>query len=121
MRFFDTGFSRKNPIITLSEIVASIFSNVNLTCWYDFDDGAFCPEDLFWKLNDNPEQLSNSGKKYKVELKNTHTKCKKEFTLSIFNVTESDEGTYSCHWRCDSDNEIPTKGAIDLKVFAPKG
>ena len=34
--------------------------------------------------------------------------------LSIFNVTESDEGTYSCHWLCKHENTI--KVAIDLKV-----
>ena len=49
-----------------------------------------------------------------VELKDTNTKCQKEFILSIFDVTESDEGTYSCHFLCDYENAA--KAEIDLKV-----
>jgi len=69
---------------------------------------------LLWYLNDNPKPLPESGEKYNVELKDTDTKCQKEFILSIFDVTESDEGTYSCHWLCEYENT--TKAAIDLKV-----
>ena len=68
-----------------------------------------------WYFNDNNlELLPESDEKYSVELKDTHTKCQKEFILSIFDVTESDEGTYSCHWLCEYENT--TKAAIDLKV-----
>ena len=89
-----------------------ISSNVSLSCWIDWDD--YCPTELLWKFNDRPEPLPECGKKYNVELKDTNTKCHKEFILSIFDVTESDEGTYSCHWLCEYEN--PTKAAIDLKV-----
>jgi hypothetical protein len=64
-----------------------------------------------WYLYDNPKLLPESGEKYNVELKDTHTKCQKEF-ISIFDVTESDGGTYSCHWLCEYENT--TKAAIDL-------
>ena len=74
----------------------------------------YCPGELLWKFNDKPEPLPESGKKYNVELKDTNTKCQKEFILSIFDVTESDEGTYSCHWLCEHEN--PTGAAIDLIV-----
>ena len=87
-------------------------SNVSLSCWIDWDD--YCPQELLWKFNDKPEPLPESGKKYNAELKNKNTKCQKEFVLSIFDVTEKDEGTYCCHWLCDYENT--TKAAIDLKV-----
>jgi len=103
----------KSPTIASSEIVASRSSNVNLTCWM-YSDG-YCPEDLYWQLNNNSEPLPKNGVKFKVEKKDTHTKCKREFILYIFNVTENDEGTYSCHWICEYENT--TKAAIDLKVF----
>ncbi|XP_078376646.1 uncharacterized protein LOC144659980 isoform X2 [Oculina patagonica] len=107
--------SFKSPTISSPEVLARTFSNVSLTCWVDSDD--LCPEHLFWRFNDNPSHLPESGEKYKVEVMETHTKCKKEFILSIFNVTENDEGTYSCHWECEYENT--TKAAIDLKVFVP--
>ena len=88
-------------------------SKVSLSCWIDWDN--YCPQELLWKFNDKPETLPESGKKYNAELKNTNTTCQKEFILSIFDVTEKDEGTYSCHWLCDYENT--TKAAIDLKVF----
>ena len=78
----------------------------------DFNN--YCPEELHWKFNDKPEPLPKSGKKYNVKIKGTGTKCQKEFILSVFNVTEDDEGTYSCHWLCEEENTI--KAAIDLKV-----
>ena len=87
-------------------------SNASLSCWIDWDD--YCPEALHWKFNDKPEPLPESGKKYNVELKDTNTKCQKEYILFIFDVTESDEGTYRCHWLCDYENA--TRAAIDLKV-----
>ena len=49
-----------------------------------------------------------------MELKDTNSKCQKEYILSIFNVTEFDEGTYSCYWLCEY--ETLTRAAIDLKV-----
>ena len=116
MRLFNTGIiSRKIPTVTSSEIVANISSNVSLSCWIDCVKG-YCPEKTLWKFNDETEPLPESGKKYKVELhvKDTNNKCQKEYILSILNVTESDEGTYNCHWLCK--DEKTRTAAIDLKV-----
>jgi len=111
---FNAGtIARKIRAVT-SSIAANISSNVSLSCWIDFVQ-YYCPHELLWKFNDKPEPLPESGKKYKVELKDTNSKCQKEFILSIFNVTESDKGTYSCHWLCDYKSN--TSAAIDLKVY----
>ena len=109
---FNTGPLAKGPSNHSSETHAHKSSNVSLSCWIDYDD--YCPEELLWKFNDETEPLPESGKKFKVELKDTNTKCQKEFILSIFDVTESDNGTYSCHWLCEYENT--TKAAIELKV-----
>jgi len=108
--------SARSPTIASSEIFASKSSNTNLTCWIDYE--SYCPDSLTWHLNDNRTPLPENGPKFKVEEKDTHSTCKKEFILSIFNVTEIDEGTYSCHWHCEYENT--TKAAIDLKVFNPQ-
>ena len=120
---FNAGPSAKGIANHSLEIRAPISSNVSLSCWIDYDDS--CPDDdggllwkfndgLLWKLNNKPESLPASGKKYNVERKDTNTRCKKELILSIFDVTGSDEGTYSCHWLCEY--ESTSKAAIDLKV-----
>ncbi|KAL9967129.1 hypothetical protein ACROYT_G025300 [Oculina patagonica] len=103
----------KRPTINSSKITARAFSNISLTCWVDYGDS--CPDDLFWHLNDNPAHLPENSDKYKVEVRKTHTKCKGEFIISIFNVTEHDEGTYRCHWECEYKDTM--KAAIDLKLF----
>jgi len=94
---------------------------VSLSCWIGFDNN--CPQtetELFWTFNDKREHLPESGKKYNVELNDTHATCRKELTLSIFNVTESDEGKYSCHWHCDQ-YEARKNAVISLSVFTQKG
>jgi len=73
---------------------------------------------LLWKFEKKPEPLPESGKKYKVELKDTKTKCQKEFILSIFEVTESDNGTYRCYSLCEYEDTA--SAAIDLKVVGLK-
>jgi len=109
---FKTGPTAKGPTTYSPEIHTRKSSNVSLSCWIDFDGN--CPEERLWKFNDKPEPLSENSKKYKVELKDTDTKCQKEFILSIFDVAESDEGTYSCYWLCEYENTA--KATIDLKV-----
>jgi len=103
---------RTVPSIKPKEVLASQSSNESLSCWIGSDNN--CPQKWFWTFNDKPV----SGKKYNVELKDTNARCKKELTLSIFNVTESDEGIYSCHWHCDQDRK---EAVISLSVFIQKG
>lgn len=109
---YNTGPLPESPTIVSPEVPVSKSSNVNLTCLVDY--GWTCPQRLFWYLNNNSAPLPESGGKYEVEVKDTHGKCKKKFILSIFNVTENDEGTYNCHSHCKYRD--PMKAAIDLKV-----
>ena len=113
---FNTGPLAKGPVITAQEIRTPKSSNVSLSCSIDYD--GFCPQTLFWKfwkVNNNWKPLPESGKKYNVERKDTNNKCQKKFILSIFDVTEFDEGAYSCHWLCDNKN-LYKRAAINLTV-----
>ena len=92
---FNTGPLAKGLVNHSLEIRTPKSSNVSLSCWIDWDN--YCPQELLWKFNDKPEPLPESGNKYNAELKNTNTKYQREFVLSIFDVTQKDEGTYSCH------------------------
>ena len=84
---------------------------MNLTCLIDWDpDDFYCPEYQKWSLPGN-------GTKYMETLEDTGSKCKKELVLSIFNVTENDEGIYTCDFICTYRGT--TTAAIDLKVFDP--
>ena len=109
---FNTGPLPESPTIVSGKDPVRTSSNVSLTCLMDY--GWFCPERFFWNLNNNRVPLPESSEKYKIEVKDTHSKCKKEFILSIFNVTDNDEGTYSCHWPCKYPDHL--KAAIDLKI-----
>ena len=80
--FFNVGPLAKGPTIDLLEVLAARSSNVNLSCWIDYD--GYSPGELLWKFSDKPEPLPESGKKYNVELKDTNSKCQKEYIHSIF-------------------------------------
>ena len=110
--FLTLGPRPGSPTIVSGKDPVSKSSNVNLVCLIDY--GWDCPQRLFWNLNNNTAHLSESGEKYEIQVKDTQSKCKKKFILSIFNVTEHDEGTYSCHWQCRYSGSM--RDAVDLKI-----
>ena len=94
-------------IVSAPEVLARTFSTVNLTCLSDVHDK--CPKQLTWR---NETALLKNDTKYQIEQKKTRSKCKLQSILYIFNVTEDEEGNYSCTWNCK--NRV---AGIYLKVF----
>ena len=56
-----------------------------------------------------------SGEKYDIQERNTNTKCKKDFILTILNVTDADKGEYKCRYVCNFG--YSRSSTIQLKVF----
>ena len=60
-----------------------------------------------------------SGEKYEIQERKTKTKCRTDFIITIFNVTEADEGEYKCTWFCEKDRPtyLSRSSTIQLMVF----
>ena len=92
------------------------FNNVSLKCLVEETlDSCSNNESLQWFFN-GPLK---SGEKYEIQERKTKTKCKTDFIITIFNVTEADEGKYKCTWFCEKDNRTLFNGSstIELMVF----
>ena len=59
------------------------------------------------------------GEKYEIQERKTKTKCRTDFIITIFNVTEADEGKYKCTWFCEKDRPtyLSRSSTIQLMVF----
>ena len=112
IHFLNTGPSPTSPTIQSSEIFPRTFSNITLKCSVKVHPEN-CPPMLRWYLNNISEPLKSS-EKYKIEERKTHSKCKKDFILTIVNLTENDKGTYGCHSLCEWGN---SSAAFELNVF----
>ena len=75
---------------------------------------------LQWYFNNSSVKLK-SGEKYDIQERKTNTKCKKDFILTIVNVTDADEGKYKCEWLCENDDPSFSRSSIiQLKVYPPE-
>ena len=96
------------------------FNNVSFKCLVEGrPDSCFSNNEFQWRFLDRPLK---SGEKYEIQERKTKTKCKTDFIITIFNVTQADEGKYKCTSFCEKNyptfNRVST---IQLMVFPLPG
>ena len=109
----NTGPSDDSPESECGQCDVTAFTNSTLKCFvhseFDYENECY----LRWYFN---KKSLPSVEKYKTELK-SHSKCKQAFILTILNVTDSDEGTYSCHMFCEREVWKNASASIELHVY----
>ena len=110
------------PQISSPEVSVTVNTNVSLKCLVGVRPNDCNDNKLQWHFSNSWTSLK-SGEKYNIQARRTKTKCKKDFIITIFNVTYADEGKYKCQWLCDKDYPSPSRSSIiQLKVFpSPAG
>ncbi|CAH3199152.1 unnamed protein product, partial [Porites evermanni] len=107
----------KAPKISYREVSVTAYSNVSLKCEVGVRPSDCYDNSLQWYFNNSSGELK-FGEKYDIQERKTNTKCKKDFILTIVNVTEADEGMYKCQWLCDRHYPSFSRSSIiQLKVF----
>ena len=96
------------------------YNNVSLKCLVEIDPDN-CSESMKfqWFFNNRSSTPLTSGEKYDIQERRTNSRCKKDFILTIANVTDDDEGKYKCQWICDKDDPsyLNSTSFIQLNVF----
>ena len=97
------------------------YNNVSLKCLVEIDPDDDCADSMKfqWFFNNNSTPLT-SGEKYDIQKRRTNSRCKKDFILTIANVTDDDEGMYKCRWICGEDDP-GYASFIQLNVFFSTG
>ena len=115
----NTGLFPGVPHISSPKVSGTVYSNVTLECKVGVRPSDCWDNSLQWYFNNSSGELE-SGEKYDIQERKTNTRCKTDFTLTIVNVTEADEGNYKCHWLCDEyDPSLSRSSIIQLKVYSP--
>jgi len=116
--FSNIGFFPRAPQIFSPKVSVTAFTNVSLLCLVDVRPMDCWDNVLKWYFNNSWTSLK-SDEKYDIQERRTNTQCKTEFIITIFNVTEADEGKYKCAWFCDMEYPSFSKSSIiQLKVFS---
>ena len=112
----NTGFTPGAPNISSPQGSVTAYSNVSLKCEVGVMPIACGDNSLQWYFNNSSVKLK-SGEKYDIQERKTNTKCKKDFILTIVNVTDADKGKYKCEWLCKNVDPGSSKSSIiQLKV-----
>ena len=115
----NTGSADNNLDTESAKKDAAAFTNTSLKCLVNTQrvKGNGCH--LRWYFHNKSLPL-NATEKYKIQLNTTDNKCKKAFILTIMNVTDNDEGTYSCNMSCPGwDGWVDSSNDIELHVYPP--
>ena len=97
----------------------TVYSNATLECKVGVRPSDCWDNSLQWYFNNSSGKLE-SGEKYDIQERETNTRCKRDFILTIVNVTDADEGKYKCQWLCDEYYPSTSRSSIiQLKVFPP--
>ena len=97
----------------------TVYSNATLECEVGVRSSDCWDNSLEWYFNNSSVKLK-SGEKYVIQERETNTRCKKDFILTIVNVSEADEGKYKCQWICEHDYpSLSRSSIIQLKVYPP--
>ena len=116
--FSNIGLWPGAPQISSPIALVTAFTNVSLRCLVEVRPSVCYDNELKWSFSNIWTSLK-SGEKYEIQERKTKTKCRRDFIITIFNVTEADEGRYKCTWFCKKDH--PTlfnrSSTIQLMVF----
>ena len=116
----NTGFLPKAPQRSSPTVSVTASSNVSLKCEVGVRPSDCRDNSLGWYFNNSSGELK-FGEKYNIQERKTNTRCKKDFILTIVNVTEADEGMYECKWLCEKDYPSFSRSSIiQLKVYPPE-
>ncbi|CAH3177715.1 unnamed protein product [Porites lobata] len=77
----------KAPKISSREVSVTAYSNVSLKCEVGVRPSDCWDNSLQWYFNNSSGELK-FGEKYDIQERKTNTRCKKDFILTIVNVTE---------------------------------
>ena len=114
--FSNIGLFSESPQVSSPQVSVTAFTNVSLRCLVGVRPSA-CDNELHWYFNNSATSLK-SGEKYEIQERNTKTKCETDFIITIFNVTEADEGKYKCTWSCYIFPRLYRSfSTIQLKLF----
>ena len=115
--FSNIGLFPGAPHISSPEVSVTANTNVSLKCLVGVRPSDCWDNSLEWYFSNSTTRLE-SGEKYDIQERRTNTRCKKEFIITIVNVTYADEGKYKCQWLCDEYYPSLSKSStIQLKVF----
>ena len=120
--FSNIGFVSGAPQISSPQVSVTANTKVSLRCLVEVRPGNCWDNQLQWYFNNSLTSLKHVHEKYNIQERKTNTRCKTDFIITIFNVTEADEGEYKCKWVCDKDYpSFSRSSTIQLKVYPPLG